>query len=50
MKSLKFSCTDDLRDWIETKAEREQRSVSQVIRIALYQAKRDEETATEVTA
>jgi len=46
MKSLKFSCPDDLRAWIDAKAERESRSVSQVIRLALYRDQLRESAST----
>ncbi len=47
MKSLKFSCPDDLRDWIETKAEHEDISISDVVRRAVRTAQREDE-ATEL--
>ena len=39
MKSLKFSCPDELRDWLESRAADEQRTVSSMIRVMLYEAK-----------
>lgn len=39
MKSLKFSCPDDLRTWIAKRASKESRSESSVIREALYNEK-----------
>ncbi len=44
MKSLKFSCSDDLREWLESEAAEDGRTLSSMIRVILYQAKREAET------
>ena len=49
MKSLKFSCPDDLREQIEEQAHREESSVSQVIRRALRSSFRDDAREAEET-
>jgi uncharacterized protein YeaC (DUF1315 family) len=43
LKSLKFSCPSELREWLEDKAVAEQRTVSSMIRVMLYEAKYAEE-------
>lgn len=49
MKSLKFSCPDDMRAWIERKATRESRSESSVIREAVYKAMQTPPTVAKET-
>lgn len=39
MKTVKFQCDFELRDWLEAKAEDERRSVASMIRVLLYEAK-----------
>ncbi len=46
MKQIKTSVSPELEAWLEEKATAEGRSVSNVIRVLLYEAKlREEETA-----
>jgi len=39
----KFTCGEDLAEWLERKAETEQRPIASMIRVLLYEAKVREE-------
>lgn len=41
-KAHKFTCSDELSDWLRAEAERQGISVASVIRMTLYRVKRDQ--------